>query len=230
MSKETILIIEDEKNIVELLKYNLEESGFRILKALRGDEGLQIAQKQKPDLILLDLMLPGLDGIEICKILKNNSASANIPIIMLTAKGEEADKVIGLELGADDYMTKPFSPRELVARVKAVLRRPQEKPKSKILKSGSLEMDLDKHIVTIKKKPLELTSKEFDLLRELMSADGRVLNREQILEKVWGYENSVRIETRTVDMHILQLRKKIKSEAERIVTVKNVGYRFESNE
>ena len=227
MSKETILIIEDEKNIVELLRYNLEEAGFHVLSSAKGDHGLQIAQKQKPDLVLLDLMLPGLDGIEICKILKNNSSTEHLPIIMLTAKGEETDKVVGLELGADDYLTKPFSPRELIARIKAVLRRSKDKPKSKLLRAGSIEMDLDKHTITVKKKVVELTSKEFALLRELLSSNGRVLTREQLLEKVWGYDESIHIETRTVDMHILQLRKKLKAETDRVITVKNVGYRFE---
>ena len=230
MAKETILIIEDEKNIQELLKYNLEEAGYHTLKAVKGNEGLQLAQKQKPDLVLLDLMLPELSGIEVCKILKNNSATSPIPIIMLTAKGTETDKIIGLELGADDYITKPFSPRELLARIKAVLRRLKEKPKFKILRAGLIEVDLDKHIVLIKKKPIGLTSKEFSLLKELMSADGRVLTREQLLEKVWGYDESIHIETRTVDMHILQLRKKLKSEADKIITVKNVGYRFQMDD
>ena len=228
MSQETVLVIEDEKNIVELLKFNLEEAGFRVLKSLKGDEGLELANKQKPNLILLDLMLPGLNGIEVCKVLKNNSNTEHIPVIILTAKGEETDKVLGLELGADDYMTKPFSPRELVARVKAVLRRGKEKPSSKVLRAGFIEIDLDKHIVLLKKKSIELTSKEFDLLKELIQSKGRVLSREQLLEKIWGYDESLHIETRTVDMHILQLRRKIKSEAERIVTVKNVGYRFET--
>lgn len=227
MSKENILLIEDEKNIAELVQYNLEQEGFRVSKSAKGKEGLELVRKNKPDLVILDLMLPELDGIEICKVLKNNEATAHIPIIMLTAKSQEADKIIGLELGADDYMTKPFSPREMVARVKAVLRRAHDKPKNKILKAGALEVDLDKHQVNIKKKSIELTSKEFDLLKTFMEAKGRVLSREQLLEQVWGYDRSIHIETRTVDMHILQLRKKIKPESERIVTVKNVGYRFD---
>ena len=227
MAKETILVVEDEKNIVELVQYNLQQEGFKVLKALKGDEGLECARKQKPNLIILDLMLPGIDGIEICKVLKNNESTSHISVIILTAKGEEADKVIGLELGADDYITKPFSPRELVARVKAVLRRAQDKHKEKVLRSGNLEIDTLKHVVTCKKKAVELTTKEYDLLKVLMAADGRVLSRESLLEQVWGYDQSINIETRTVDMHILQLRKKLKLEAERIVTVKNVGYRFD---
>lgn len=228
MPLETILLIEDEKNIVELVKYNIEQEGYRFFSALRGDQGIEIARKCKPDLIVLDLMLPELDGLEVCKILKQNEKTSAIPIIMLTAKSQEADRIVGLELGADDYVTKPFSPRELVARIKAVLRRGRgEKPKDRILKSGPLEVDTGKHIVTLKSKLVELTSKEYDLLKALLEAEGRVLSREALLEKVWGYDESLNVETRTVDMHIGQLRKKIKSEAERIVTVKNVGYRFD---
>ncbi len=227
MSKETVLVVEDEKNILELVKYNLEEAGFRVLTAAKGTLGLEIAQKEKPRLIILDLMLPELDGIEICKVLKQNYKTAYIPIIILTAKSQETDKVLGLELGADDYVTKPFSPRELVARVKSVLRRGQEKPKERVFKAGVLELDTAKHSVNLKGKNVELTSKEYDLLKALMEAEGRVLSREHLLDQVWGYDQSVNIETRTIDMHVGQLRRKVKPEANRIVTVKNVGYRFD---
>ncbi len=227
MAKETILVIEDEKNIVELVKYNLEREGFAVQTALRGDAGLEEARKQKANLIILDLMLPEMDGLEICRILKQDSKTAGIPIIMLTAKAEVTDQVVGLELGADDYVTKPFSPKELVARVRAVLRRVKSKPKEEILRGGHLEVDTARHIVSLKGKPLELTSKEFDLLKALMEAGGRVLSREYLLEHVWGYEQSLNVETRTVDMHIGQLRKKLKSEEHRVVTVKNAGYRFD---
>ncbi len=227
MLNKTVLLIEDEKNIVELVKYNLEKEGFRVLNASRGNAGLDMALKEKPSLILLDLMLPELGGLEICKILKQNDKSRGIPIIMLTAKGTEADKVVGLELGADDYMTKPFSPRELVARIKAVLRRVQEKPKALLLRTGSLELDITKHELRIKNKAIETTAKEFALLRTLMESKGRVLSRETLLEKVWGYESSMNLETRTVDMHITQIRKKLGKAADRIVTVKGVGYRFD---
>ncbi len=227
MTKEKILVIEDEKNITELVKYNLEQQGYRVLTSSRGDNGLEQARKEKPDLIILDLMLPEMDGLEICKILKQNFSTAHIRIIMLTAKGEEADKVVGLEMGADDYITKPFSPRELLARVKAVMRRAHDKPKERTFKIGHLEMDTGKHAVSFKNKPVELTSKEFDLLRVLIEAEGRVLSRDFLLDRVWGYDQSLNIETRTVDMHIGQLRKKLKDEAERIITVKNVGYRFD---
>ena len=228
MAKESVLIIEDDKNITELVKYNLEQEGYRVQSSARGDSGLEIARKNHPDLMILDLMLPGLDGLEICRILKQNSKTASIPIIMLTAKSEETDKIVGLELGADDYITKPFSPRELLARIKAVLRRKQGKSKRPLLKAGTVEIDTEKHLATLKGKPLELTSKEYDLLQTLIEADGRVLERNFLLETVWGYDQAVDIETRTVDMHIGQLRKKLKTEAERIITVKNVGYRFDN--
>lgn len=227
MAKELILVIEDEKNILELLKFNLEKEGFRIHTASKGDTGLDLARKLKPNLVILDLMLPEIDGLEICKVIKKNEATAHIPIIMLTAKAQETDKIVGLELGADDYMTKPFSPRELVARVKAILRRTHEKPKSDILRAGNIEIDNGKHLVALKGKTVELTSKEYDLLKTMIEADGRVLSRESLLDRVWGYDKSLHIETRTVDMHIRQLRKKLKSEAQKIVTVKNVGYRFD---
>lgn len=227
MAKETILVIEDEKNIVELVKYNLEEAGFRVLSAMKGDQGLELARREKPALVVLDLMLPELSGIDICKILKQNEKTSHVPILMLTAKSQEVDKILGLELGADDYMTKPFSPRELVARVKAILRRVKEKPKFKVLKSGFLELDPFRHLVSLKGKSVELTSKEFDLLKALMEADGRVLSRDFLLDKVWGYDESLQIETRTVDMHIGSLRKKTGVEGRRILTVKNVGYRFD---
>lgn len=228
MAKEMIFIIEDERNIAELIKFNLEKEGFRVQHSAKGLTGLELARKLKPDLIILDLMLPEIDGLEICKVLKKNDSTAHIPIIMLTAKAQETDKIIGLELGADDYITKPFSPRELIARVKTILRRVQEKPKSDIVRAGTIEINHGKHVVTLKGKPVDLTSKEYDLLKTLLEAGGRVLAREVLLDRVWGYDKSLNIETRTVDMHIRQLRKKLKAEAEKIVTVKNVGYRFDS--
>jgi two-component system alkaline phosphatase synthesis response regulator PhoP len=227
MASETILLIEDDKNIRELVKYNLEQEGFRVLTASKGNAGLETALREKPALVVLDLMLPEMNGLEICKTLKRNDKTRLLPIIILTAKGTESDKVVGLELGADDYMTKPFSPRELVARIKAVLRRSTEKAPEDILRSGTIELDVAKHELRLKEKSVEITAKEFELLRVLMSSKERVLTREVLLSKVWGYENSENIETRTVDMHIGQLRKKLGKEAERIVTVKSVGYRFD---
>jgi two-component system alkaline phosphatase synthesis response regulator PhoP len=172
-------------------------------------------------------MLPGMDGLEVCKILKKDPKTANIPIIMLTAKSQETDKIVGLELGADDYITKPFSPRELIARIKAVLRRAKEQETiPQVLNLGELTIDFSKIMVSIKGKPIELTAKEFELLKTLIQAKGRVLSRDYLLENIWGFDKAMEIETRTVDVHIRTLRKKIKNEAHRIVTVKNYGYRF----
>jgi len=228
MAAEIILVVEDEKNILELLKYNLEKEGYRVLTTQNGEEGLKMAREVLPSLILLDVMLPGMDGLEVCKTLRTNPATANLAIIILTAKGEEVDRVLGLELGADDYVTKPFSPRELIARIKAVRRRirvPLETPA--VLKTGSLVLDAGRHRATLKDKPLQLTSKEFRLLQALMQARGKVLSRTYLLEHVWGFDPGANIETRTVDMHIGQLRKKLKNESRRIVTVQNAGYRFD---
>jgi len=226
--KETILIVEDEKDIVKMLDYNLKKEGFKTSSARNGEDAIGLAKKEGPDIIILDLMLPGIDGLEVCKILKNDTKTASIPIIMLTAKSQESDKIVGLELGADDYMTKPFSPRELIARIKAVLRRGKEKAKTPgIIKTGDLMVDLDKIAVTVKGKAVELTSKEFELLKTLIQSKGRVLSRDYLLDNIWGFEQSSEIQTRTIDVHIRTLRKKLKSESERIVTVKNYGYRFE---
>ena len=185
-------------------------------------------EQHRPDLMLLDLMMPELDGFETLRMLREIST---VPVIMLTARGDEDDRVRGLELGADDYVTKPFSPRELVSRVKAVLRRSHEKEKlPELLKIGDLAMDFSKISVTVKNKLVELTSKEFELLRTLIKVRGRVLSRDYLLDTIWGFDNAVEIQTRTVDVHIRSLRKKLKSEARRIITVKNYGYRFEVEE
>jgi two-component system alkaline phosphatase synthesis response regulator PhoP len=227
MSRQKILIVEDEKNILELVKYNLEKENFSVITAADGKIGLELALRDLPSLIILDGMLPSMDGVDVCKTLKRNSKTIHIPIIFLTARGEEIDRVLGLELGADDYVTKPFSPRELIARIKAVLRRVEIKKATSILEVGALKIDLEKHVVSLDNEKIELTSKEFSLLKTLMEADGRVLSREVLLEQVWGIDRAVHIETRTVDMHVGQLRKKIKTEAFRILTVKNSGYRFD---
>ncbi len=226
--KEKILIVEDEKDIVKMLEYNLKKEGFRTLSVNDGEDALELANKEHPDIVILDLMLPGMDGLEVCKALKKESKTASIPIIMLTAKSQETDKVIGLELGADDYVTKPFSLRELLARIKAVLRRVKEKDAlPELLKIGGLTIDLSKITVSVKDKAVELTAKEFELLRTLIKAKGRVLSRDHLLDTIWGFDHALEIQTRTVDVHIRTLRKKLKSESKRIVTVKNYGYRFE---
>lgn len=224
----TVLVVDDEKDLVDLVKYHLEKSGLKCLEARDGESALQVARDRTPDLVVLDLMLPGLDGLEVCRKLRKDPKTANVAIIMLTAKAEEVDRIVGLEMGADDYMVKPFSPRELVARIKAVLRRGQSQESNAVQKIGGLEVDEGKHQVTVQGAVVELTVKEFDLLCALIKANGRVLNRDQILETVWGYSNAVDIESRTVDVHIRRLREKLGTEQARIVTVKGVGYRFES--
>lgn len=229
--KEKILIVEDEKDIVKMLDYNLKKEGFKIQSADDGEEALDLAHRELPDLVILDLMLPGMNGLEVCKELKKEPKTAHIPIIMLTAKSQESDKIVGLELGADDYVTKPFSPRELVARIRAVLRRMKEKDRlPEVLKIGDLIIDFSKIQVSLKGKPVELTSKEFELLKTLNQAKGRVLSRDYLLDSIWGYDHAIEIQTRTVDVHIRTLRKKLKTEAKRIVTVKNYGYRFIADE
>ncbi len=230
MAKGKILVVDDEKNIVESVKYNLDKEGFRTIVARDGADALDMARRELPDLILLDWMLPEMDGLEVCRLLKQTDKTKHIPIIMLTVKADETDKVLGLEMGADDYVTKPFSPRELIARVKALLRRAGESPSAEAFQFKTLEVDWGKHTVRLKDKPIELTSKEFELLKALVEAKGRVLSRELLLDRVWGYERALEIETRTVDLHISQLRKKLKGIAEHILTVKNAGYRFATDE
>ncbi|MBN2830759.1 MAG: response regulator [Candidatus Omnitrophica bacterium] len=226
--KETVLIVEDEKDIAKMIDYNLKKEGYKTIIASDGEDAIDAAISKIPDLILLDLMLPGLGGLEVCKELKAERKTASIPVIMLTAKSQESDKIVGLELGADDYVTKPFSPRELVARIKAVLRRGKEKDKlPETIKIGNLTLDFSKIEVAIKDKPVELTSKEFELLKTLIKAKGRVLSRDYLLDNIWGFDHAIEIQTRTVDVHIRTLRKKLKTEAKRILTVKNYGYRFE---
>jgi two-component system alkaline phosphatase synthesis response regulator PhoP len=225
---EKILIVDDEKDIIKMLDYNLKKEGYKVMSASNGEDAIKLAEVQHPDLIVLDLMLPGIDGLDVCRILKKESKTQDIPIIMLTAKTQETDKVVGLELGADDYVTKPFSPRELVARIKAVIRRAKAKEKlPEILKIGELTVDFAKIAVYVKDKAAELTSKEFELLKTLIKAKGRVLSRDYLLDAVWGLDKSLDIQTRTVDVHIRTLRKKLKTAAKHIVTVKNYGYRFE---
>lgn len=226
----SILIIEDEKDIVDLIEYHLKQSGFSVISALDGPTGLERARKKSPNLIILDLMLPGLDGKDICRSLKSNPLTQSIPILMLTAKAEETDRLIGFELGADDYVTKPFSPKELVLRVKAILRRKEvDQEGEKIIRIGDLLIDIDRHQVSIKKSPVRLTSTEFKLLVELASKRGRVLTREHLLDRVWGY--TYEGYARTVDTHVRRLREKMGPLGDSIETIRGVGYRFrEENE
>ena len=225
--KRTVLIVDDEKDLVELIRYHVEKAGFCCLEARDGESALLLGRERVPDLIVLDLMLPGLDGLEVCRRLRKDPKTASIAIIMLTAKAEEVDRVVGLEMGADDYMVKPFSPRELIARINAVLRRGQVQGDFQVLQVGSLVVNRGKHQVAVAGTVVELTVKEFDLLCALLTAKGRVLSRVQILERVWGYANAMDVESRTVDVHVRRLREKLGHEQKRIVTVKGIGYRFE---
>ncbi|HOY08485.1 MAG TPA: response regulator transcription factor [Candidatus Omnitrophota bacterium] len=224
-----ILIVEDEKDIVKMLEYNLQKEGYRTVAVSNGEEVVRAAVQGQPDLILLDLMLPGMDGFAVCQELRKHGQTAAVPIIMLTAKSQEADKIVGLELGADDYVTKPFSPRELSARIKAVLRRSQRQRQTpEILRIGDLAIDFSRIRVTFKDKVVDLTAKEFELLKTLIQARGRVLSRDYLLDTVWGLDHATEIQTRTVDVHVTTLRKKIRAAAGHIITVKNYGYRFDS--
>ncbi|HKL76020.1 MAG TPA: response regulator transcription factor [Halanaerobiales bacterium] len=224
-----ILVIDDEKNIRELIKFNLEAEDYKVIIAATGKEGLELIDNSF-DLIVLDLMLPEVDGLTVCKKIRNNENYSFIPIIMLTAKSEEVDKILGLEIGADDYITKPFSPRELLARIKAIFRRVDEQEQRKkeknsqkeIIKVGNLELDQDRHEARKNGDPLKLTPKEFELFKYLLFNKNRVLTRDVLLEKIWGYTYSG--DTRTVDVHIRRLRKKIGDGY--ITTVRGVGYKF----
>ena len=227
MAGEKILVIDDELNSVELLKYNLISNGYKVLYALNGKDGLNLASGNKLDLILLDVMLPEMDGFDVCKEMKKNKNIENIPIIMLTAKGDEFDKILGLELGAEDYITKPFSVRELLARIKVVLRRNIKEDTSDVISIGELTIYLDKHEVIKSGVKLELTLKEFELLRLFITNKGRVLTRDFLLDKIWGYEYYG--ETRTVDVHVRHLRQKIEYDDSNpiyIETVRGIGYKF----
>ena len=223
-----VLIIDDEENIVELLQFNLETSDYIVDYSYDGFDGFLKAKENKPDLLLLDLMLPGMDGLDVCKEIKRDKETSKTSIIMLTAKSEELDKILGLELGADDYITKPFSIRELLARVKAVLRRSNsDEISEEIYELGRLKVDFERHEVLINNEKVELTLKEFELLEILIKNKGKILRRETLLDKVWGYEYIG--ETRTVDVHIRYLRKKIEDDDKNpkfIETIRGVGYRF----
>jgi DNA-binding response OmpR family regulator len=222
-----ILVVEDEPTLVATLKYNLEREGYSVTTAADGEAGLDSARAQRPDLIVLDLMLPGLDGFEVCRIIRRESPT---PILMLTAKTDEVDKVVGLELGADDYVTKPFSMRELLARVRALLRRAELAPASdqEVLTAGDLLMDVTKRQVSRAGKALALKPKEYELLMFLLRNRGRVFTRDQLLNQIWGYDFAG--DSRTVDVHMRWLRQKIEEEPSkpvRLITVRGTGYRFE---
>ncbi len=233
MLKKLIYVVEDEKHIRELVAFNLEENGYVVKSFENGESLLDECKNKKPDLFVLDIMLPGIDGLEICRQIKQNSDFKKIPIIMLTAKGEEFDKVLGLELGADDYITKPFSIREFIARVKVVFRRQidSSEDKSEIIKVGKISIDFSRHEVYKDKKIIEMTFKEFELLKLLIMNKGKVLPRDMLLEKIWGFDYNG--ESRTVDVHIRYLRQKLEDDDNNpvyIETVRGIGYRFSDKE
>jgi two-component system phosphate regulon response regulator PhoB len=223
--KPKILMVDDEPEAVELVEFNLKQAGFDVATAADGAEALKKARAVSPALILLDLMLPEIDGLEVCKLLRRDPVTAGIPIIMLTAKAAEIDRVLGLELGADDYVTKPFSPRELVLRIRKILdRRKPAAEKRETVRLGDLQVDVAKHLVTWRGKSIDLTATEFKLLTVLVQRAGRVQSRDQLLRDVWEYDNL--IDTRTVDTHMRRLREKLGSAAKHLDTVRGVGYRF----
>lgn len=222
-----VLVAEDDRDIADLVRHHLEREGFRCVLATDGVAAVRLARQEQPDLVILDLMLPELDGFEVCRQLRADPLTARVPVVMLTARGGEVDRVVGLELGADDYVVKPFSPRELVARVRAVLRRVQASDGPRVLRVGDVELDEGRHQVAVGGRPVELTPREFALLQALVRAAGRVLSREDLLAQAWRYPRAGELETRTVDVHIHRLREKLGHEGRRIVTVKGVGYRLE---
>ena len=224
-----ILVVDDEADVLDILKSNFQASGFSVIAVQEAALALSKARSELPSIIILDLMLPGMSGLEMCKVLKGDEATRNIPIIFLTARADELDKVVGLELGADDYVTKPFSPRELILRVNRSLRRgPDQPPDSEVLKIGELVLDHARHEVTVNKSAVDLTATEFKLLALLMDRRGRVQGRDRLLNDVWGYETA--IDTRTVDTHVRRLREKLGSVALYIETIRGVGYRIAEGE
>lgn len=223
-----ILVVDDEADLVELVSYNLKKEGFNVDSAFDGETALTKIRKDRYDLVVLDLMLPGIQGMELCRILRNDPKTEGLPIIMLTAKGEEVDRIVGLEMGADDYITKPFSPRELVARVKAVLRRSEKKVVPEKLVIKDMEIDKERFVVTVKGRQVKLSAKEFKLLLFLAERKGKVFNRDQLLDAVWRDESFV--EPRTVDVHIRRLRAQIEEDPANpryIKTLRGIGYFFD---
>lgn len=222
-----ILIVEDDEELRQMLRSRLEYEGFRVALAVDGEEALRVIPEEEPDLVILDLKLPGVDGLTVCRWIRKNPETGRIPILMLSGRAEEVDRILGLDMGADDFVTKPCNPPELIARVRALLRRAAVAPPARVLKAGHLEVDLDRYTVTMQGRLISLTSKEFDLLKVLMEAKGKVLRRDVLLSRVWGYERGDEMVSRTVDVHIRHLREKLGDEGRRIVTVRNVGYRFD---
>ena len=223
-----IAVVDDEPDIVELITHHLKKEGFKVREFYDGEGFLAFITNTLPDLVILDLMLPGIDGLEVCRTLRRSEKTSSIPIIMLTAKGTETDIVVGLELGADDYIVKPFSPRELIARVKAILRRAQPARKTKLFKVGDLVLDLTKYEVRVKNKKVDLTTTEFRVLAILSEKPGWVLTRNQLLDDLWEDEKIVL--DRTIDVHIRNLREKLGETGKLIKTIRGIGYKIESED
>lgn len=225
MAHPTVLLIEDEKDVVELVRFNLEKNGFDVIAVSSGAEGLTLARKHAPDLILLDLMMPEMDGIEVCRQLRSEASTARLPVVMLTAKAAEADRILGLEMGADDYIVKPFSPRELVARVKAVLRRASRRETSEaVIRHGDLTIDSVRHEITFREKALTLTATEYRILEFLAAHPGRVFPRGTLIDDALGRDEAVT--DRTIDVHVTAIRRKLGRASVYIETVRGFGYRF----
>jgi two-component system phosphate regulon response regulator PhoB len=225
MRPQTVLVIDDERDLIELVRYNLEKSGFDVIGATKAEAGLEIAKLNAPDIVILDIMMPGQDGLEVCRKLRSDARTARIPLIMLTAKASEADRVIGLEIGADDYLPKPFSPRELVARVRAILRRnaPDASP-TEVIRQGELVVDVPRHEVTWKGKPVFLTATEFRILHFLAARAGRVCSRTDIIDDALGTD--VAVIDRTVDVHVTAIRRKLGKGGDLIETIRGFGYKL----
>ena len=231
-AKRRVLVVDDEKDLVDLISYNLGRGGYDVLTAYDGKDALEIAQREVPDLVVLDLMLPGLDGTEVARRLKADSRTANVPIVMLTAKGEETDVVVGLTIGADDYVTKPFSMKILLARINTVLRRGESAEtgaaaEGGVLRAGPLVIDMSKHEVTVNGEPVRLTLTEFKLLSALVAARGRVLTRDQLMDKAMGTD--VFVTDRAIDVHVTAIRKKLGAANYLVHTVRGVGYRLQES-
>jgi two-component system phosphate regulon response regulator PhoB len=223
--KQRILVVDDEPDLLELVRVNLAQAGFEVETASKGREALECVRCSAPDLIVLDLMLPDIQGTDVCRELRTDPDFARLPIIMLTARADEVDRVVGFELGADDYVTKPFSPRELTLRVRAVLRRRSQKiDEEESIEHRSLRLDSERHRCFVENVEVDLTAKEFDLLKRLMRRPGRVLTRDQLLEEVWGHD--VTVTSRTIDTHVKRLREKLGNAGAMIETVRGIGYRF----
>ncbi len=219
-----VLLAEDDNDVLEMLQFNLRKSGeFQTFTATDGATALRIAREELPNIVILDLMLPKMSGLEICRTLKGQSATAGIRIMMLTAKAEEVDRIVGLELGADDYVTKPFSPREVLLRIRAIVRRGADTVSNETASAGLIAIDLSRHEVTVEKKIVRLTSVEFNLLAKLLQQRGRVQSRDKLLNEVWGY--AAAIDTRTVDTHVARLRRKLGHAGDAIETIRGFGYR-----